>query len=110
MRVLLCSVVTLLAFATVCKAQCYFNQLEVTDIMNPPTGCKDQAGKMHKFGSEWVQEDCYECSCTDRGLSCCNMIPTSMDLPPECELVVDKKNCKANIMLKSDNTKECALA
>ncbi|KAJ8361628.1 hypothetical protein SKAU_G00181530 [Synaphobranchus kaupii] len=72
MRVLVCSAVTLLAFATVCNAVCYFMGLAVPDIMNPPTGCQDQDGEMHEFTAEWVK-NCYECVCSRRGIRCCDM-------------------------------------
>ncbi|KAJ8361650.1 hypothetical protein SKAU_G00181750 [Synaphobranchus kaupii] len=106
MRVLVCSAVTLLAFATVCNAVCYFRGLVLTDIMNPPTGCLDEDGEMHEFRAEWVK-NCYECVCFHRGMACCDMFPPAMLLSPDCETVIDRKTCTSKTVLKSDNTKEC---
>ncbi|XP_035256386.1 beta-microseminoprotein-like [Anguilla anguilla] len=105
MRPLLCSALALLAIATVCNAACYFKEVAHTDS-NPPKGCQDEDGKMHEFGSSWVK-DCMDCSCSKEAMSCCDKIPSSVDLPPECEMIVDKEKCTAKIVLKADKTKEC---
>ncbi|XP_061083593.1 uncharacterized protein LOC133118016 [Conger conger] len=108
---LLCSAVAVLALATICNASCSFQQLVLTDPMHPPQGCLDEEGKLHVFGSEWVK-DCQECSCSQEGLSCCSMImiPSDEELPPDCEILVDKTKCSTKLVLKSDKTKECVPA
>lgn len=93
-----------------CNSQCVFEELVVRDLNNPPKGCVDGAGIEHEFGSKWVRlRDCMDCSCSNNGLSCCNRLPSeqSVDVPEECELVLDKEACSAKVVLKSDKTKEC---
>ncbi|XP_072293453.1 beta-microseminoprotein-like [Eucyclogobius newberryi] len=102
-RVLLC----LLGLVVCSNSKCFFKEL-VWDN-NPPTGCVDDAGAEHEFGSEWV-EDCMDCSCTNEGLSCCSKMPDeNADIPEDCELDLDKDNCFAKMVLKSDKTKECTI-
>ncbi|XP_040906278.1 beta-microseminoprotein [Toxotes jaculatrix] len=100
--------VCLLGLVVLCRSDCFFQGLVIKDLENPPKGCMDEDGKLHDFGSEWTR-DCVACSCTEDGMSCCNMIPdlNIVDIPAECELVVNKKACSAKAVLKSDNTKEC---
>ncbi|CAK6951594.1 beta-microseminoprotein [Scomber scombrus] len=100
--------VYLLGVVVLCDSSCFFEQLEIKDLNNPPKGCTDRDGKQHDFGSEWTR-DCVECSCTKDGLSCCTMLPDAdtVDIPEECELVVNKEACSAKVVQKSDNTKEC---
>uniref|UniRef100_A0A3Q1CJE8 Beta-microseminoprotein n=1 Tax=Amphiprion ocellaris TaxID=80972 RepID=A0A3Q1CJE8_AMPOC len=97
--------VCLLGLVVLCHSDssCFFQELVAKDPANPQ---KD--GKQHDFGSEW-ERDCIACSCTSKGLSCCNTIPEegSVDVPEECELVVNKATCSAKMVLKSDKTKEC---
>ncbi|KAF3842161.1 hypothetical protein F7725_024112 [Dissostichus mawsoni] len=84
--------------------------LEETQLNNSlaKTGCVDKDGKQHDFGTEWTK-DCIDCSCTGQGMSCCRKIPDTVDIPAECELVVNKEACTAKIVMKSDLTKECNL-
>lgn len=104
LQVLVC----LLGLFVLCHSDCFFQELTTKDLKNPPKGCVDKDGKEHAFGSDWVK-DCMDCSCTDEGLSCCSMIPDpeTVELPDECELVVDKEACSAKVVLKSDKTQEC---
>ncbi|XP_008295796.1 beta-microseminoprotein [Stegastes partitus] len=87
---------------------CFFKELEVKDPANPPKGCLDMDGKLHDFGSKW-ERDCMACSCASDGLSCCRNFPDAdtVDVPEECELVINKATCTAKVVLKSDKTKEC---
>ncbi|XP_029377659.1 beta-microseminoprotein [Echeneis naucrates] len=91
-----------------CQSACFFKELVITDLKNPPKGCLDDDGKEHSFGSEW-EKDCKSCTCDKNGLSCCNMIPESSEvyIGEECELLVDKKDCSVKLVLKSDKNKEC---
>ncbi|XP_039994388.1 beta-microseminoprotein [Xiphias gladius] len=102
--------VCLLGLVVLCHSNCFFKELVIKDLKNPPKGCVDEDGKQHDFGSEWVR-DCLGCSCTKEGLSCCNMVPDSdvVDIPMECEMVVNKEACSTKLVLKSDKTKECSL-
>ncbi|KAI3363148.1 hypothetical protein L3Q82_011793 [Scortum barcoo] len=100
--------VCLLGLVVLCHSNCFFEGLVIKDLKNPPKGCVDKDGKLHDFGSNWVR-DCNECSCTMEGMSCCNMMPDPdiVDIPGECELVVNKEACSVKVVQKSDNTKEC---
>ncbi|CAB1338695.1 unnamed protein product [Coregonus sp. 'balchen'] len=100
-------VVCVLALVVVCRAQCFFQGLETKDSKTPPPkGCVDKEGKQHVFGSSWVK-DCYDCSCSEEGIGCCNKIPTVVNLPSECELVVDRNACSSRVVMRSDKTKDC---
>ncbi|XP_056623171.1 beta-microseminoprotein [Triplophysa dalaica] len=94
------------------SAQCYFERFQVgvlplQDKMNRPEGCVDSEGSTHVFGSEWVTADCFNCVCSGFGISCCNKIPTAIELPAECKLVVDKTTCSYTIAMASDPIKPC---
>ncbi|XP_035027956.1 beta-microseminoprotein [Hippoglossus stenolepis] len=106
LRVFIC----LLGLVVLCHSDCTFQELVIKDLNNPPKGCVDQDGKQQDFGSEWIK-DCIACSCTEEGLSCCNMLPDpgEVEVSDECELVVNKQTCSAMVVLKSDKTKECPL-
>ncbi|KAF3708296.1 Beta-microseminoprotein [Channa argus] len=98
--------VYLLGLVVLSHSACFFRQLEVKDVNNPPKGCVDEDGKQHAFGTKWMR-DCKACSCTTAGLSCCDMIPEAVNVPQECELVVNRKTCSGKVVLKSDKTKLC---
>ncbi|XP_028280073.1 beta-microseminoprotein-like [Parambassis ranga] len=101
--------VCFMGLVALCHSDCSFQKLMVEDLDNPPKGCVDNDGKLHDFGSEW-EKDCVACSCTAEGLSCCSRIPDAdtVDIPEECELVVNKETCSAQVVMKSDKTKECS--
>ncbi|XP_070697752.1 beta-microseminoprotein [Pempheris klunzingeri] len=105
LRVFVC----LLGLVVLCHSDCFFEELVIKDLRSPPQGCVDKDGKQHGFGSEWVR-DCMACSCSMEGLSCCSKIPDAdtVDIPANCELVVNKEACSAKVVLKSDTTKECS--
>ncbi|KAG7258737.1 hypothetical protein CRUP_018137 [Coryphaenoides rupestris] len=100
----------LLGLIALSHCDCFFEELVLKDLNNPPTACVDKDGGRHAFGSEWVK-DCYECSCTQNGMSCCSIVPSlgMMEIPNGCELVVNKKGCSAKLVLKADKTKECPI-
>ncbi|KAM4607473.1 beta-microseminoprotein-like [Polymixia lowei] len=108
-KVALRVIVCLLGLVVMCHCDCFIQELVIKDLNNPPKGCVDKDGKQHAFGSEWVK-DCYDCSCSQDGMSCCNKIPDpdTVDIPTDCELVVNKEACSAKVVLKSDKTKECS--
>ncbi|XP_044070321.1 beta-microseminoprotein [Siniperca chuatsi] len=100
--------VCLLGLVVLCHSHCFFQKLAIKDLNNTPTGCVDEDGKEHDFGSEWVR-NCMQCSCTMEGMSCCSRIPSAntVDIPEECELDVNMEACSFKVVLKSDKTKEC---
>ncbi|CAL8366675.1 unnamed protein product [Gadus morhua 'NCC'] len=106
LRVLVC----LLGLVALSHCDCFFVELVLKDLKNPPTACVDKDGGMHAFGSEWVK-DCLECSCTQNGMSCCSMIPdlSATEVPEDCELVVNTNACSSKFVLKADKTKECPI-
>ncbi|XP_059215944.1 beta-microseminoprotein [Centropristis striata] len=101
--------VCLLGLVVLCHSDCTLEELVLKDLNNPPKGCVDKDGKQHDFGSEWKGRDCMSCSCSQEGMSCCTDIPDAdtVDIPAECELLVDKEACSAKVVMKSDKTKEC---
>ncbi|XP_030011502.1 beta-microseminoprotein [Sphaeramia orbicularis] len=105
LRVFVC----LLGLVVLCHSQCTTRELVVKDPNNPPKGCVDDDGQQHEFDSTW-EKDCMECSCSTNGMSCCSKVPepNTVEIPEECELIVDKKACSAKMVLKSDKTKECS--
>uniref|UniRef100_A0A8C1LRH5 Si:ch73-288o11.4 n=1 Tax=Cyprinus carpio TaxID=7962 RepID=A0A8C1LRH5_CYPCA len=72
-------------------------------------GCVDSDGVIHDFNSEW-EKDCYNCLCALFGIRCCNKIPTVIEHPDECEMVVDKTTCSFTLALVSDHSKPCPFA
>ncbi|XP_036978955.1 beta-microseminoprotein [Acanthopagrus latus] len=100
--------VCLLALVVQCHSDCFFKELVIKDLKNPPTGCVDEDGQQHAFGADWTR-DCISCSCSTNGMSCCNQLPgvAEVYIPEECELVVNKQACTAKLVLKSDKTKHC---
>ncbi|KAG7462528.1 hypothetical protein MATL_G00185820 [Megalops atlanticus] len=106
MRLLLFITFSALALVALCHAHCFRKQLEITDINKPPRSCKDDDGVMHRFGDAWVK-DCFRCSCSLDGIRCCSMIAGLVVPPPECEVVIDEKQCTMKMVMKADKTKEC---
>ncbi|XP_036402002.1 beta-microseminoprotein-like [Megalops cyprinoides] len=106
MRFLIFITFSTLALVALCHAQCFFKELEITDINNPPKGCKDADGVMRKFGDSWVK-DCNECSCSAEGIGCCSKIGDMLEAPPDCEVVINKEQCTVKMVMKADKTKEC---
>ncbi|XP_048046253.1 beta-microseminoprotein-like [Megalobrama amblycephala] len=112
--VCLLRVCILLFMVVSCSAECYIQKPEVDllspeDIIDHLQGCVDSEGETHDFDSEW-QNDCYNCLCTQSGIRCCNKIPTGIEHPEECEMVVDKTTCSFSLVLVSDHSKPCEFA
>ncbi|KAG7511902.1 hypothetical protein JOB18_013976 [Solea senegalensis] len=94
--------ICVLALIPLCHALC-----TTVDKDEKIKGCVDKDGNLHNFGSDWTK-DCTDCTCTENGLTCCNLFPDD-DIPLECELMVNKTDCTFRIVQKSDNTKYCDL-
>ncbi|XP_059376141.1 beta-microseminoprotein [Carassius carassius] len=107
--------VCILLFMVVsCSAECYIQkpQVDLSSVHNTTDnlqGCVDSDGVIHDFNSEW-EKDCYNCLCALFGIRCCNKIPTVIDHPDECEMVVDKTTCSFTLALVSDHSKPCPVA
>ncbi|NWH70974.1 MSMB protein, partial [Piaya cayana] len=70
--------------------------------------CHDSKGELHEFGSRWKTEDCYDCSCSREGISCCNSFATPTDYDKEkCVSVFNKETCTYKVVEKDDDSKEC---
>ncbi|XP_002665222.2 beta-microseminoprotein [Danio rerio] len=107
-------VCSLLFLVVSCNAECYIYKprvdlLSVESILDNMKGCIDPEGQTHDFNSEW-EHDCYNCVCAHSGIRCCNKIPSAIDHPDECEMLVDKTTCSVNLVLVSDHSKPCVLA
>ncbi|XP_073682594.1 beta-microseminoprotein [Garra rufa] len=97
-----------------CSAECYIQKpaadvLSVDNMADHPQDCVDSDGVTHDFNSKW-EKDCYNCVCTLSGINCCNKIPTVIEHPDTCEMVVDKTTCSFTIALASDHSKPCPYA
>nr|XP_006630646.2 PREDICTED: beta-microseminoprotein-like [Lepisosteus oculatus] len=99
MKHLLCFVAGLLATVAMARGDCYMEL--------PKLGCQGMDGDFHEFGSKWIR-NCYDCECSTHGISCCNKIPTAIQFPPQCEMIVNKKDCTWKLVLKNDHSKECS--
>ncbi|XP_028917171.1 beta-microseminoprotein [Ornithorhynchus anatinus] len=108
-----CFLGILIAFGltvTGCDAECifrrlYFNPLKVT------TGCVDQLGVEHGFNTVWKTKECYECSCSTIGISCCNLAtkPFGFDVE-KCSAIFHIESCSYSLVSKFDPSKTCAAA
>ncbi|KAK2878898.1 hypothetical protein QQF64_010977 [Cirrhinus molitorella] len=95
-----------------CSAECYIYKPEgdiSNDNIDHLQGCVDSDGVFHDFNSEW-EKDCYSCLCTLSEIKCCNKIPTIIEHPDECKMVVDKTTCSFTLALVSDHSKPCPFA
>ncbi|KFV59732.1 Beta-microseminoprotein, partial [Tyto alba] len=70
--------------------------------------CRDSKGELHKFGSSWRTDDCFDCSCSEGRISCCSsfLTPTGYD-EQKCVSIFNKKTCTYKIVEKDDHSKEC---
>ncbi|XP_050990113.1 beta-microseminoprotein [Labeo rohita] len=112
--VVLPRVCILLFMVVSCSAECYIRKPKVdwssiNNVTGHLQGCVDSDGVTHDFNSEW-DKDCYNCHCTLFGIKCCNKIPTLIEHPDECEVVVDKKTCSFTLALALDHSKPCPFA
>ncbi|KFV18646.1 Beta-microseminoprotein, partial [Tauraco erythrolophus] len=70
--------------------------------------CHDLNGELHEFGSSWSNEDCYDCSCSEHGISCCSSFMTPVDYDEEkCVSIFNKETCTYKVVEKDDASKQC---
>ncbi|NXC66983.1 MSMB protein, partial [Anhinga anhinga] len=70
--------------------------------------CRDSDGVLREFGSRWRRADCYDCSCSRKGIGCCAGFGTPVGFNEEkCEKVFNKKTCTYKVVEKEDPSKEC---
>ncbi|NXG61372.1 MSMB protein, partial [Hemiprocne comata] len=70
--------------------------------------CRDSDGELHKFGSNWRDADCNDCSCDKNGMNCCSSYETPVSYDTEkCESIFNKETCTYKVVEKDDHSKEC---
>ncbi|KAG8551986.1 hypothetical protein GDO81_004365 [Engystomops pustulosus] len=95
-------------FITLCNASCMYTEPPELKEGLTLKGC-ERNGKLHNFGTEWKDEDCYECQCLQNGsLKCCINIEKPSNYDPErCFFEFDKKACKYKLIPNEDPEKQC---
>ncbi|CAJ1067530.1 beta-microseminoprotein [Xyrichtys novacula] len=66
---------------------------------------------MYDYGARW-EKDCKLCRCSFRhGIVCCDKFISgrAVNLPPNCEQLIDKEACGYKLVLKSDHNVPCPL-
>ncbi|XP_069468282.1 beta-microseminoprotein [Ambystoma mexicanum] len=88
--------------ASLCDAQCYL------DMVEPGAkGCMKD-GTMHRFGETFLDDECYECTCSTSDMNCCNTAAIPVDYDEEaCIRLLDKINCKYTVVKKDNHDEEC---
>ncbi|KFV99083.1 PREDICTED: beta-microseminoprotein J1-like, partial [Eurypyga helias] len=70
--------------------------------------CRDSEGKLHEFNSKWRTDECYDCSCSRRGIACCASFGTPVGYDKEkCYRIFNKETCTFKVVEKDDHSKEC---
>ncbi|KFO04727.1 Beta-microseminoprotein, partial [Balearica regulorum gibbericeps] len=70
--------------------------------------CRDSNGEVHKFDSHWRNADCYDCTCSRDGISCCSSFATPVGYDKEkCISIFNKEECTYKVVEKDDHSKEC---
>ncbi|NXL69289.1 MSMB protein, partial [Leptocoma aspasia] len=65
-------------------------------------------GKFYPYGPIERIENCYSCSCSEGGMSCCSLYNTPVDYDKEkCKLIFNKKSCDYDVVQKDDPSKHC---
>ncbi|XP_073452633.1 beta-microseminoprotein-like isoform X1 [Aquarana catesbeiana] len=109
MKYLVAAVLCVGFVLAVCDASCFLQSPpELKPGQKPKRGC-DFEGKLHKFGSKWITEDCMHCSCrSDGSVACCTKLGLYIGLNfDRCEYIEDKKTCTLRLVSKEDPTKDC---
>ncbi|XP_037997307.1 beta-microseminoprotein-like isoform X4 [Motacilla alba alba] len=77
------------------------------DPGRPYRGCM-MNGKLYPFGKIERTEDCYKCSCTKNEMECCSNFHSRASYDKEkCKVVIDKKRCDYDVVMKDDPSKRC---
>ncbi|XP_076194188.1 beta-microseminoprotein-like [Aptenodytes patagonicus] len=107
MKIILACLLVLAISVTLSNADCFIQPLKL-EISDKITGCHDWNGKLHEFGSHWRNADCYDCSCSRDGISCCSSFATPVSYDEEkCVSIFNKETCTYKVVEKNDHSKEC---
>ncbi|XP_068113718.1 beta-microseminoprotein-like [Hyperolius riggenbachi] len=106
MKYLVFAVVIVGSFLAACDASCF--QQNPSAAHKRLKGCHFQ-GQLHKFGSEWLTKECWDCACrNDRSVGCCTRLGNPMGYDKDrCTRIDDEKTCTTTLVSKEDPTKEC---
>ncbi|XP_012891663.1 PREDICTED: beta-microseminoprotein [Dipodomys ordii] len=107
MKALLGSFVVLATFMTSCNAQCYF--IPGTEPgMNLNDECQDIDGAKYPVHKTWQTENCFECTCNEEGIQCCNKVPVPSGYDRlNCKTIFYKENCTYSVVERDDPGKTC---
>ncbi|NXB76781.1 MSMB protein, partial [Donacobius atricapilla] len=66
-------------------------------------------GRLYPFGHIERTEDCFTCSCSERGMSCCSLLhaPVGFD-KKDCKVVFNRKRCDYDVVQKDDPSRLCS--
>ncbi|XP_048192963.1 beta-microseminoprotein [Perognathus longimembris pacificus] len=106
-KVLLGSLVVLATFMTSCNTQCSF--IPGTEPGNNFLyECQDNDGVRHPIQTTWQTKNCFECSCSDKGIQCCNKVPVPSGYDKiNCKKIFYKENCTYSVVERDDPEKTC---
>ncbi|XP_062398535.1 prostate-associated microseminoprotein-like [Sardina pilchardus] len=70
--------------------------------------CEDEVDKtIHTIGTTWTNSRCHQCICSSGSMSCCDQMGRVIDLPADCEVVYDWKQCNFRVVEKNDKITPC---
>ncbi|XP_061115452.1 beta-microseminoprotein-like, partial [Conger conger] len=68
------------------------------------THCQDHVDHTwHAIGSTWRNSECQDCSCG----RCCDGFARPVNIPDDCTMEFDKKECEYKVFKKNDPTQSC---
>ncbi|XP_077309859.1 beta-microseminoprotein-like [Lithobates pipiens] len=93
----------------VCDAGCFLEPPpKLKSDQKTLSGCVF-GGKLHELGSQWITEDCMDCSCSSDGsVGCCGKLDLPMPVDRNrCGYIEDMKTCTWRLVSNEDPTKDC---
>ncbi|XP_077310512.1 beta-microseminoprotein-like [Lithobates pipiens] len=109
MKYLVAAVLCMGFILVVCDAGCFLQpHPKLKSGQKTLSGCFFE-GKLHKLGSQWITEECMNCSClSDGSVGCCEKLRLQMRFDRNrCEYIKDLKTCTWRLVSKQDHTKDC---
>ncbi|XP_055518467.1 beta-microseminoprotein-like isoform X2 [Leucoraja erinacea] len=105
MKLLLC-IALLLPAAQLSESACFFEKQNTTG-----TGtCFDtNDGTHHQFGESWMNTNCWDCVCAQKGYECCERYSVPFGVPDECMIIFQIQTCSFQVFMKNDPSVECTV-